>query len=178
MQKTNNILFPSDTGGCYFYRLGFPSLCLQTTYKNINNTELKNFIPDSNLFKLQRTIIMQRFVSDNHLNYFKNFLSPLSKHCGLWTVFEIDDVVVGKDIPNYNAAKPQYIQESFYNNIKYILTECDLITVTTEELKSYYVNEFNLDPNKVIIIPNYLPRWWIGEAYNLAERIQSFEDNK
>jgi len=52
---------------------------------------------------------------------------------------------------------------------------CDIITVSTEELKELYIKEYNLDRAKFIVIPNYLPRWWIGDAMNINRQMAQYD---
>jgi hypothetical protein len=53
-----------------------------------------------------------------------------------------------------------------------------MIIVTTDELKSYYINKFSQNPDKIIKIPNYLPEFWFANKYNEQKIWDNWNDNK
>jgi hypothetical protein len=55
---------------------------------------------------------------------------------------------------------------------------CDIITVSTVELRDLYHKYFNIPLNKFIVIQNYLPRWWIGESFNLGRQMYQFQQQR
>jgi hypothetical protein len=121
---------------------------------------------------------LQRQVSDAQCNYFLKFLKPLSEQFGFWLVYEIDDVITYDEIPPYNMGKKAYNNEQFFQNVKAMLDASDIITVTTDKLKEFYVNRYNINEKKFMVIPNYLPRWWVGEAYNIDARVKSYKKHR
>lgn len=54
--------------------------------------------------------------------------------------------------------------------------DCDYITVTTPQLADLYAESYKLPRNKFIVIPNYLPRWWIGDSYNYDRQMSLYRD--
>lgn len=108
----------------------------------------------------------------------KEFLKPLSEKIGFTICYEIDDVLVYKEIPKYNIAKETFNPERIGDSTAQIMHLCDIITVSTEELKDLYVKEYKLDPTKFIVIPNYLPRWWIGDAMNIDRQMTQFKNQR
>ena len=108
-------------------------------------------------------------------NVIKNFLRPIADTIGMWLVYEIDDVLTYEDIPDYNIAKPFFSPELIGNSVKEIMDCCDIITVTTEELKNLYVTKLQQDPKKILVIPNYLPRWWIGDSFNIDTQLKQYD---
>ena len=125
-----------------------------------------------------RMVRLQRQVNDGQCGYFLNFLKPLSEKVGFWLVYEVDDVIKYEDIPLYNHGRNAYANQIFFSNVKNMLKACDFLTVTCSELKKYYVDVFEIDEEKVIVIPNYLPRWWIGEAYDVERLSKRFTENE
>lgn len=176
-QMFNSVLFPADVGGCGFYRLIFAKLALQTIAKNIRVVESTKLIGDPNFFKDVRMVRLQRQVNDAQCQYFLKFLKPLSDQFGFWLVYEIDDVISHDEIPPYNMGRKAYENKQFFANVKNMLNAADIITVTTERLKQFYVETYDIQPDKFLVIPNYLPRWWVGESYNLDNRVNSFKEN-
>jgi hypothetical protein len=124
---------------------------------------------------LTRCIRIQRWFTKQHAELVKQFLKPLCDRIGIWLVYEIDDVLLYDEIPKYNMAKEHYSPEVIGDSVKEIFDCCDLITVTTTELKDLYVSRLNQPANKIIVIPNYLPRWWIGETFSLDRQLAQWD---
>jgi len=174
----NNVLFPADVGGCGHYRMRFPYWCLQTIAKNIRIVESTKLIGDPKFFQDVRMVRLQRQVNDAQCNYFLKFLKPLSEQFGFWLIFEIDDCIQYEAIPKYNMGRKAYENKQFFANVKNMLQASDIITVTTERLRQFYVETYEIPEENFLVIPNYLPRWWIGEAYDLDKRMNSFKENQ
>lgn len=161
-----------DKCGCGWYRIGFPSIALQTMLggqHHFMHTDSQFIIPDANFYAQTHTTMvrLQRWYRPEQLEFMQKFLRPLADQLGIWLVYEIDDVLVYDEIPKYNCARGAYAPEVIGDSPKQIMQLCDLVTVTTPVIKDLYVREFGIDPNKIIIIPNYLPRWWIGNSFDL-----------
>jgi glycosyltransferase involved in cell wall biosynthesis len=171
-QIINCVNFNGDDCACGFYRMHFPANCLKTilggNYK-FNFLESENPILDHRFYQHHqpRVIRIQRWFLPGHAQIVKQFLKPMCDQMGIWLVYEIDDVLLFDEIPKYNLARKHFDPAIIGNSIKEIFDACDLITVTTQELKDIYVEHLQQDPNKFFVIPNYLPRWWIGESFNL-----------
>lgn len=161
-----------DKCGCGWYRIGFPSIALQTMLggqHHFMQTDSQFIITDANFYAQTHTTMvrLQRWYRPEQLEFVQKFLRPLADQLGMWLVYEIDDVLVYDEIPKYNCARQAYAPSNVGDSPKQIMHLCDLITVTTPIIKNLYVNAFGIDPNKIIIIPNYLPRWWIGNSFDL-----------
>ena len=178
ISKSFNIIsFPADVGGCGHYRMLFPAWALRTIRRDIRFIESFKLIIYPEFFRDLRVIRLQRQVNDAQAKYFLDFLVPVSKSQGQWIIYEIDDVIGYEDIPAYNVAKSAFNNKKFFDNVKNMLTAADFITVTTESLKMYYVNKYQIEADKIIVIPNYLPRWWIGETYNNDRQVKQYEEH-
>ena len=177
MDTFNSVLFPADRGGCAFYRMSAPSWNLQSVTRNLIVIDSMKLIGDPNFFVDIRMVRLQRQVNDIQTKYFLEFLKPLSEKLGFWLVYDVDDVIKYEDIPAYNHGKAAYENQQFYHNVKNMLDACDFLTVQSESLKKYYISNYNVDPSKVLVIHDYLPRWWIGQAYQEERIMQSFDEN-
>lgn len=171
-----------DKCGCGWYRVGFPSMALQTMVGGAHHfmhTDSEMIIADANFYAQTHTTMvrMQRWYRPEQLKFVKEFLKPLSQQIGMFLVYEIDDVLVYDEIPNYNIAKPAYSPQRIGNSPMQIMKLCDLVTVTTPQIKDLYVESFGIDPNKILVIPNYLPRWWIGESFNLGRSMYFWKEH-
>ena len=175
--------FWGDKCGCGWYRVGFPSMALQTMVggqHHFMHTDSQMILADANFYAQTHTTVvrMQRWYRPEQLQFVKEFLKPLSQQLGMWLVYEIDDVLVYDEIPDYNMAKPAYSPERIGDSPKQIMKLCDLVTVTTPIIKDLYVEAFDLDPERVLVIPNYLPRWWIGESFNLGRSMYLWKEHQ
>lgn len=80
------------------------------------------------------------------------------------------------EIPKYNLAREHFNPERIGDSIQKIFDCCDLITVTTQEMKDLYMERLHQPANKILIIPNYLPRWWIGETFDVDKQIKQWDE--
>lgn len=156
----------------------FPKMALQTGMmsKHVRFIESTKFIVDSKFFNNVRTVRLQRQVTEEQTAYFSKFLKVCADALGFWLIYEIDDVVIHDDMPDYNLAKTSY-PTSFGANINSMLAAADFITVTTDELAKYYSNKCAIPMDKIIVVPNYIPKWWSGNVY-IEERKSNYDNMK
>lgn len=174
----NIVQHPADNGGCGFYRMRYPSWSAQTLKRDIRIIDSPKLIPIPEFYQDVRMVRIQRQVSDEQCQYILKFLKPLSQRYGFWLVYEIDDVIHMDDIPTYNSGWATYQNKKFMENIRQIVNVCDIVTVTTPVLGNYFHKKFGVDKNNIFVIPNYLPRWWIGDSFNLNRISHRFDTNK
>lgn len=174
----HSVHFRGDSYGCGWYRELFPSMLLQTLLNGdvqFRITDTLSIISDPNFYRMVnggiRIIRLQRWYGKEKAAFVKNFLKPLADQLGMWLVYEIDDLLIYDEIPKYNIAKPHYSYDKIGDSVKEIMKMCDLITVSTEFLGDVYQKAFNISKEKIIVVPNYLPRWWIGEAMNIERQM-------
>ena len=176
-EQTFNVLqHPADVGGCSHYRLRFPEWALQTIRRDVRFISSMKLIVDPQFFRDLRVVRLQRQVSNSQCEYFLKFLAPLSNSIGFWLIYEIDDVIGYEDIPAYNHSRKAFETKTFFDNVKNMLGAADLITVTTDALKEYYHTKYDVPNHKIVVIPNYLPRWWIGETYSIDRQMQQLNE--
>lgn len=163
---------------------GWPSNFLQTLiggeYK-FTTTDTELLIPDGRYYQMGngcRLVRIQRWFGYDKLKYLREFLKPLSERIGFYICYEIDDVLAYDYIPKYNIARETFNPERIGDSTKEIMELCDIITVSTETLRDFYVRVFNLPKEKFIVIQNYLPRWWIGESFNVERQMQQFNQQR
>lgn len=180
-QIINCINFYGDNCACGFYRMSFPAMTLKTIMGGqfrFKFLEAETPILDQRYYASIgpiRCIRIQRWFRKEHEHIVKNFLKPLCDKLGIWLTYEIDDVLLYDDIPQYNLAREHFKTSEVGESIQTIFDCCDLITVTTDELKDIYVEKLKQPKNKIAVIPNYLPRWWIGEAFNLDQQMRQWD---
>lgn len=170
--------FPADQSGCGHYRMYFPSWSMRTIVRKISITNCQPLIVNSFFYKAVRIVRIQRQMTDAQMLFILNFLIPLSKEIGFWLIYEIDDVAVYEDIPPWNSGRKVYENPKLKPNMETIMKAVDYITVTTPVLAEYYSLKFGIEKEKFIVIPNFLPRWWVGEGYNKSKISASFDQNR
>jgi glycosyltransferase involved in cell wall biosynthesis len=79
-------------------------------------------------------------------------------------IYEIDDIIFSEDIPDYNKFKPAFIDPKIRKVSQEIMAMCDEITVTCNFMRDYY--ESKTGNSKITVIPNYPPKFWMGQYYN------------
>jgi hypothetical protein len=187
-QLIHSINYFGDFCACGWYRMGWPSNMLKTRMNSRANsnihfrtTDTETLIPFAQYYMSEggvRLVRIQRWFGWDKLKFIKEFLKPLSEQIGFHICYEIDDVLVYDDIPKYNLARETFHPEKIGDSVKQIMDLCDIITVSTETLKQFYVRKLNINPNKVLVIQNYLPRWWIGDSMNIDRQMAQYKQQR
>ena len=177
----SNLTILDDTGGTGQYRFLFAANLLWSILeKNEEIAVCKRFPYDPNYLATLNTIMIQRWSLPMHRRLFDTAVLPACKAGMANLIYNIDDPV-GTDadgIPSFNRAHIHYSRPEIQENIRHFLTMADFLLVTTNELKKYYVDKYNVDPNNFIIIPNMLPRSWAYGYYNEGEKIKLFSERR
>jgi hypothetical protein len=176
-RNINTLIMPGDSSGCSFYRMQTPYYGVRSLTKNHTFIESRKLIGDSNFYKDLDHIRVQKLCNDGAFDFFFKFLLPLSDRYGITITYDIDDVMIYEDMPIYNAGRIGYESESYYNNMSAIMRSCHFVTVTTEELKKYYVDRLDLNPAQVLVMPNYIPRWW-SDTYNTHDIRNKYQEKR
>ena len=149
------VSFPSDRNGCGFYRTILPFNYLVSKYE-YDCTEMFSFNFDLNCITRSTCLRFQRQVTDAQIQVMKEYKKVIKNSkstCNL--IYEIDDLV--HEIEMSNIVAYQFYTKSRKQNMIDAMNICDTVTVTTDFLKEYYVDKFNIKNIKVI--PNYLPKF-------------------
>ena len=83
-----------------------------------------------------------------------------------------------RSIPAFNRGRKAFEGEQIQNNIREMLNTADFITVTTDYLKEYYHNIYDVPLDNIIAVPNFLPKYLFGEKYNPEKKLKQFNENK
>jgi DNA-binding protein Fis len=138
---------------------------------NIN----QRFVVDEGVFRGASINILQRQVADVQKDYYLKFIVPMARKYGSWVAYNIDDCIHKDDIPMWNRAQESYDKPGYMENVKEMLNASDFVLVTTPELGKYYHDRFGVSEEAVVVIPNYLPLWWIGAYFNQNLVISRYE---
>lgn len=151
--------------GCGAYRMLWPAHAVNMNKlgtvidTNFLDFSTPTFLMHHDAFRFQRQVTKaQRDVFDKLLD-FKN---KMRSNCRF--IYEVDDIFVEKDIPNYNGAKKQFVDGYDLESAVHIIRNCDEMSVTCKYMKDYFVNLTG--KKEITVLPNFLPQWWIGGYYD------------
>jgi glycosyltransferase involved in cell wall biosynthesis len=122
-----------------------------------------------------KSVRIQRQATKQQLEFVK-FLKEVSKQNGMRLIYEIDDICFKEDIPDYNKYKPAFENPEIRDSAQQIMSLCDEITVTCKFMRDYYREKTG---NKnVTIIPNFMPKFWIGNYFDLTKNMNNLDKYK
>lgn len=161
-QYIPKVLFhPTKTTGLAFWRLLWPAYQLSVR-REITYSTLRHFPLDALPYVEADTVVIQRCGGKMQAEYLKKVASLRAK-ANFRLVYDIDDVIFYKDVPDYHVSKKRddYSEESYTRELMQL---CDEMTVSTPYLKEYYEKE--LSHNHVTVVPNKIPFFWAGNCYS------------
>lgn len=154
------LLFPSDKNGCGFYRTFIPFNYLVSKYE-YDCPSLFSFIFDLNYITRASWLRFQRQVTDAQKKVifeYKKVIKKSGSNCKI--AYELDDLVHGIEPSNILAW--QFYTDKRKSNLIDIFRACDTVTFSTQFLKDYYEDKFEIDNS--VVIPNYLPKYLWGNC--------------
>ena len=95
-----------------------------------------------------------------------------------WLIYEIDDNMSDQCIPKFNRGRKAFEGEHIQNNIKQMLNAADFVTVTTDYIKQFYHKHYGVPLEKIISIPNLLPKYLFGDRYDPDKKLASYKMHK
>lgn len=163
----------ADYSGCGHWRMIWP--------ENLLNASGKAIIHGSSVMVLDEryyggidTIRIQRQATESQLKFMQWMRGLADKH-NFKLVYEIDDICFREDIPDYNKFKFAFDKESIKNAVIEMMNLTDEMTVTCEFMKQYYQDKAG--HKSITVIPNYMPKFWIGNHYDSRKIEQNFRQN-
>ncbi len=166
--------FYADTGGCAFWRMGWPEYLLNCRQKaNISN--LGVMVTEGHFYRDIKAVKLQRQSTPNQRNFAKA-LKDSQKNFKYKLIYEVDDIIFAEDIPDYNVCKKPFVSNACKDSIIEIVNMMDEFTVTCEYMKQYYMHKTGF--KNITVVPNYPPKFWIDRYYNKYNIEKSFSKNK
>ena len=163
--------YRGDLGGCGFWRLQLPELQINYS-KRGNILGLTKLIPDENFYNDIKSVRLQRQASVEHLQFLTHLRNIADKK-GIRLIYEIDDVILKHDIPDFNVAKDAYIEDAVLDSTVKMMQMCDEMTVTCQYLKDYFTEKVH--HKNIKIIPNRPSKMWFDGFYHPSKIMTSFE---
>lgn len=178
-----SVNYYGDHGGCGWWRLQLPELEINYS-KRGNILGLTKLIPggfvkddvfiEDGFYSDVKSVRLQRQASVEHHAFFTHLRKVADKR-NIKLIYEIDDVILKDDIPDFNVAKDAYKDPKTYDATVAIMKMCDQMTVTTDYLKQYF--EDKIGHKNIKVIPNMSSRMWFDGFYNSTKIMTSFEKN-
>jgi O-antigen biosynthesis protein len=174
MDLERGINFYADYSGCGFWRMIWPEHLLNAYQKMIiHGSTVMCF--DEKWYSNTKTIRVQRQATEFQLKFI-HYLRELANKTGIRLVYEVDDIIFHEDIPHYNKFRAAFTDPKIRQTAQTIMSLCDEITVTCDFMKDYYKAKTN-HPN-ITVIPNYIPKFWMGHYYDEKVVGRNFEKNR
>jgi hypothetical protein len=161
----------ADYGGCGFWRMIWPELLLNG-YQKACISGLTCMVLDPRFYQGIKAVRMQRQATPAQRDFVKQ-LKNTGSQMGFRLIYEVDDIVFKDDIPDYNRCKDPFCDSAITDSIVDIMKTVDEITVTCNYMKEYYKEKIGTD--RVTVIPNYAPKFWLDRFYN-RERVEKLYD--
>ena len=164
----------ADYSGCGHWRMIWPEQVMNAHNKAVvHGTTVMN--GDARQYTGVKGVRIQRQATPQQLNFIK-FLREVADKQNFRLIYEIDDICFAEDIPDYNKFKGAFTDPQIRKSAQEIMAMCDEITVTCPFMRDYYRDKTG---NKnVTVIPNFMPKFWLGNRSNITRAMKNFEDNK
>lgn len=168
------INYYADYAGCGWWRMIAPEMLL-----NINNkaviSGLTTMVLDPRFYAGIKAVRLQRQATPVQLEFLK-FLKMGAKHHNFKIIYEIDDIIVKDDIPDYNRCKVAFESDEIMKSCIEMMGMSDEISVTCQYMKEYYMDKTG---NKnITVIPNYPARMWMDNHYDPKKIQKNYQVNK
>jgi len=168
------ISFAADHGGCGFWRMHWPESLINSLGKGVvtNSTMM---LLDPRMYAGIKSVKIQRQVTPPQLQFVKFLRETSDKGNKFKIYYEIDDVIFPEDIPLYNKSREAFVDPVISKTAIEIIKHCDAITCPTKFMADYYTEKTGVP---AIVVPNYMPKFWIDRFYNKAKVVENFDRNK
>jgi len=164
----------ADYGGCGWWRMIAPEVLLGINNKAIISG-LTTMVLDPRFYSGIKSVRLQRQATPAQLQFLQ-FLKQGSREQGFRIIYEIDDIIVKDDIPDYNRCKEAFEHEDILKSCMEMMGMVDEISVTCQFMKDYYIDKTG---NKnITVIPNYPARMWLDNHYDPKKIQRDFQQNK
>lgn len=167
--------YVADNSGCGFYRMHWPELLLNSKSGYFISNMKKMVINNPEFYEGTSVVRIQRQVSDNQFKLVKHLRQLCDRH-NVRLSYEIDDIPFIEDIPKYNRNRKSYDNPRLRQNILDMMNMSDEVTVTNKFFRDYLKEKLNHD--RITVIPNYIPKFWMDNFYDEDKLKQNYNKNK
>ena len=169
-----SINYAADFSGCGHWRMIWPAHIINAHQKGVIHTTTM-MILDERYYVSTKSVRVQRQATEQQLQFIR-LLTEYKKRHNFNIIYEIDDIVFSEDIPDYNKFKAAFVDPKIRECAMEMMKLVDEITVTNKFMRDYYIDKTG---NKsVTVIPNYPPKWWIGNFYDRNKISRDYQKHK
>jgi glycosyltransferase involved in cell wall biosynthesis len=168
------INYYADYAGCGWWRMIAPEMLMNISNKAVI-CGLTTMVLDPRFYSGIKAVRLQRQATPVQLQFLK-FLKQGSAQHNFKIIYEIDDIIVKHDIPDYNRCKVAFESDEIMNSCIEMMQMSDEISVTCQYMKDYYINKTG--NKKVTVIPNYPAKMWLDGHYDPKKIIKDYQNNK
>ncbi len=164
----------ADYSGCGHWRILWPESVINARGDGMSQSTTA-MVTDPRWYQGIKTVKVQRQASSQQKEFIK-YLKRLQNDHDFKIIYEVDDVVFKEVIPDYNKFKFAFDTEEVRQNCVDIINLVDEVTVTCEFMKRLYTEKTGQE--KITVIPNFVPNFWMGHLYNPRKVEREFKKNK
>lgn len=168
------INYYADYAGCGWWRMIAPEMLMNVNNKAIISG-LTSMVLDPKFYGGIKSVRLQRQATPVQLQFLK-FLKSGAKHHNFNIIYEIDDIIVKDDIPDYNRCKVAFESKEILESCVEMMKLSDEISVTCQYMKDYYINKTG--NKKITVIPNYPAKMWMDGHYDVFKLQKDYQRNK
>ena len=164
----------ADYSGCGHWRMIWPEQVLNAHQKAVvHGTTVMNV--DERYYIQAKGVRIQRQATPQQLEFVK-WVRKVADKNNFRLIYEIDDICFHEDIPDYNKYKTAFTNSDIRNSAQEMMKMCDEITVTCPFMRDYY--KAKTGNNNVTVVPNFMPKFWLGHYSDLSRTMESYDKNK
>ena len=91
-------------------------------------------------------------------------------------IYELDDIVIGKKMPEYNEAKAAFSDDETVTSLHKMLDLVDEMTVVSPYMRKMYREHHQ--STKISVLPNFASKAWFDGRFNLEYRMKAYDKHK
>ena len=164
----------ADYSGCGHWRILWPEGIINSIGAGMSQSTTA-MVTNPAWYTGVKCVKLQRQASSQQKEFVK-FLKSIQQDYGFKIVYEVDDVVFKEVIPDYNKFKFAFDTEEIRQNCVDIVNLVDEVTVTCDFMRRLYTEKTGQE--KITVIPNFVPEWWMGHHFNEHTIKKAFNKNR
>lgn len=175
-----NVIYLADRSGTSKWRRTWAAQLIDCHSQNtgIQVDYSQTPILDPRFYQGVKSVTIQRWISDQHKEIVEKLLKPSMLRSRGWLIYEIDDLMRAEDIPLFNRGRAGFEPPEIQENIRYMLNTADIVTVTTDYIKEAYHKYYGVPLEKIVALPNMLPKYLFGDRYEPLKKVEQFNSLK
>ena len=165
-----------NSGAVSFYRM--KSITDILSYRLLGKSAfIESPMPmrDNIILSNAKSYRVQRLCTESTIKWLYTIAHYRNNNKKLKLIYDFDDMMDYENIPTYNKHKNCYFNTENY--IKEAMNLVDIITTTNDTLLDFYSDRFNINKNKFVVIPNYIPKYIFDNCKTKSDIILNYKQN-